>query len=532
MNKKRRASLLLFITLHSALCTFFVGCGARRTPDLERIFAATRARRGKRPVVVIPGILGSRMVNRRTGEVVWPSAFRSRTDDLPLPTTPNLEADRDELAAARIVETAKFAKLAPEVYVYQRLLRALEDYGGYREGDLDNPPEGGDQDTFYVFPYDWRRDNVESARLLVRRLQALKLRLGRPDLRFNVVAHSMGGLVARYAAMYGDRDLPPEGVEPKPDWSGASLINKIFMFGTPNEGSMEAFATLLEGYSVTGGPHARVPLLDKLTREDVFTSPALFQLLPHGGHARFLDEHLRPFAVDLYDPSVWRRYGWSAAFDPDFREAYARGLTRAQETTPAGGRQTTSTGGQGATPSREQEATARGGALEELDAYFAVVLRRARRFHEALDATAPAASGATPAPVVSATAPDPSAATPVKLYAFGGDCEETLSAPVVLRDERRGRWQTLVRPRELRASDGQRFTRAQVVAAMYEPGDGRVTRASLLGVHLAGTRASAFYETALPIAYAAFACDTHSDLQNNKTLQDNALTLLINEMVS
>ncbi|HYY93705.1 MAG TPA: hypothetical protein VE713_04240 [Pyrinomonadaceae bacterium] len=501
MNKRRRASLLLFITLHSALSTFFVGCGARRTPDLERIFAAARAHKGKRPVVVIPGILGSRIVNRRTGEVVWPSAFRSRGDDLRLPVTPDLEADRDDLVAARIVETAKFAKLAPEIYVYQRLLRALEDYGGYREGDLENPPEGGDQDTFYVFPYDWRRDNVESARLLVRRLQALKLRLGRPDLRFNIVAHSMGGLVARYAAMYGDRDLPAEGVEPRPDWSGSALINKIFMFGTPNEGSMEAFATLLEGYSVTAGLHTRVPLLNKLSREDVLTSPAIFQLLPHGGQTRFLDEHLRPFEVDLYDPAVWRRYGWSAVSDPAFREAYASGDADATGTPPGTH------------------------ALEELDAYFAAVLRRARRFHEALDAPALSLNGATPAPDLSANAP-------VKLYAFGGDCEETLSAPVVLRDERRGRWLTLVRPRELRASDGQLFTRAQVVAAMYEPGDGRVTRASLLGVHLAGTRASAFYETALPIAYAAFACDQHSDLQNNKTLQDNALTLLINEMIS
>jgi pimeloyl-ACP methyl ester carboxylesterase len=502
-----------------------VCCGPPPTPDLERIFAAARAHKGKRPVVVIPGILGSRIVNRRTGEVVWPSAFRSRGDDLRLPVTPDLEADRDDLVAARIVETAKLAKLAPEIYVYQRLLRALEDYGGYREGDLDNPPEGGDQDTFYVFPYDWRRDNVESARLLVRRLQALKLRLGRPDLRFNIVAHSMGGLVARYAAMYGDRDLPAEGVEPRPDWSGSAIINKIFMFGTPNEGSMEAFATLLEGYSVTAGLHTRVPLLNKLSREDVLTSPAIFQLLPHGGQARFLDEHLRPFEVDLYDPAVWRRYGWSAVSDPAFREAYTSGDARVQE----------------ATQGSAQEATPHKGTLEELDAYFAAVLRRARRFHEALDAPALSLNGATPAldpaanaPVnLSANAPvNLPADAPVKLYAFGGDCEETLSAPVVLRDERRGRWLTFVRARPLRASDGRQFTRAQIVAAMYEPGDGRVTRASLLGVHIAGTRASAFYETALPIAYAAFACDQHSDLQNNKTLQDNALTLLINEMIS
>ncbi len=68
---------------------------------------------------------------------------------------------------------------------------------------------------------------------------------------------------------------------------------------------------------------------------------------------------------------------------------------------------------------------------------------------------------------------------------------------------------------------------------MYEPGDGRVTRDSLMGVGLgAAARASALYKTPLPVAYAAFACDLHSDLQNNKTLQDNALTLLVNEMTN
>src|SRR5438067_3182637 len=118
MNKKKKVLLLAFIIHHSAFIILFSGCGPRRTPNLERIFAGARSRRGKRPVVVIPGILGSRIVNRKTGEVVWPSAFRSRGDDLPLPTTPDLEADRHDLVAPRIVETAKFARLAPEVYAY------------------------------------------------------------------------------------------------------------------------------------------------------------------------------------------------------------------------------------------------------------------------------------------------------------------------------------------------------------------------------------------------------------------------------
>jgi pimeloyl-ACP methyl ester carboxylesterase len=494
---RRTPALLLTCALFFTL-TLSPGCGARRTPDLGRIFAGARETRGKRPVIVIPGVLGSRIVNRRTGEVVWPSVFRSDVDGLSLPATPELANNRDELVAERIVEAARLAKIAPEVYVYHHLLRALEDYGGYREGDWANPPEGGDRDTFYVFAYDWRRDNVESARLLVRSVEALKLKLGRPDLRFNVVAHSMGGLVARYAAMYGDRDLPAGGAGPRPDWSGANFVSGIFMFGTPNGGSMEALAVLLEGYSVTEGLRRRVHLLNKLSREDVMTAPSIFQLLPHGGRARFLDASLRPVAVDLYDPSVWRRYGWSAANDPAFREAYARGAARGQEA-PTGV-----------------------GTLEELDAYFDAVLLRARRFHEALDAPAGAGEEATKP-----------AEAPVRLFAFGGDCEETLAAPVIMRDEKAGRWVTLTRPKSLRGDGGRKLSRSEVVRAMYAPGDGRVTRDSLLGVGLGGgARRSALYETPLPVAYAAFACDLHSDIQNNKTLQDNALTLLVNELMN
>jgi hypothetical protein len=466
------------------------GCGVRRTPDLNRIFNSARERTGKRPVIVIPGILGSRLVNQQTGEVVWPSAIRSSVDGLSLPTTPDLVANRDELVASRIVDTARLIRLIPaDVYVYYELLGALRDYGGYREGDWDAPPTDGDRDTFYVFPYDWRRDNVETAREFLTRVEALKAKLGRPDLRFNVVAHSMGGLVARYAAMYGGRDLPGEGVPPRADWGGRGAINKIFMFGTPNAGSAEAFATLLEGYSVTEGLRRRVRLLNKLSREDALTIPSIYQLLPHGASARFLDESLQPLAgVDLYDPETWKRYGWGAINDPRFRERFARGEPQGEMT-------------KGETNS-----------LSQLDAYFAAALRRARRFHEAIDAL------------------DNASASPIPLFAFGGDCEETLSAPVIFRDAKQDRWVTLMSARKLRGPSGGELSRREVIRAMYEPGDGRVTRRSLLGETILGARTSALYETPLPLAYAAFICDSHSDLQNNKLLQNNALTLLISEM--
>jgi hypothetical protein len=208
--------------------------------------------------------------------------------------------------------------------------------------------------------------------------------------------------------------------------------------------------------------------------------------MPHRVATHFLDENLQKVEIDLYDPEVWRKYNWSPVNDPDYRQRFVKGKPRGDY------------------------APFRGGSLDDLDAYFRVVLNRAKRFHEALD-------------VITIDAPVP-------LMVFGGDCEETLYAPVLLFDKKKGRWLTLVRPQEYRTSTGVRVTRKQMIEAMYAPGDGRVTRRSLLGEDLAFTRrTNSIFNTALPIAYAVFACDLHGELHNNAMLQDNALTTLFHE---
>ena len=143
-----------------------------------------------------------------------------------------------------------------------------------------------------------------------------------------------------------------------------------------------------------------------------------------------------------------------------------------------------------------------GKSEDELDTYLAATLQRARRFHEALDA-----------------ARDSSA--PVTLLAIGGDCEETLSSPVILRDQKQNRWVTLTRPREYRTSSGVKISKQKATEAMYAPGDGRVTRSSLLGENLFKGLSR----------YAIFGCDLHGQLQRNKTLQDNALTAIVGEVI-
>jgi len=296
------------------------------------------------------------------------------------------------------------------------------------------------------------------------------------------VAHSMGGLIARYAAMYGDADLPAGNGPIQPTWAGAAHISKIVMIGVPNEGSAEAFATLMEGYSITEGLRRRVPLLNKLTAEDVVRTPSVFQLLPHVGAVKFLDENLKPLQVDLYDPEVWKRYGWSVIYSSsEFRRHFA------------------------------EEENGTDGNFDELDAYLAATLRRARRFHEALDSVETSTS-------------------PVVLLAIGGDCEETLNSPVIFRDEKGNRWVTLTRPREFRTTSGEKISKKKATEAMYAPGDGRVTRSSLLGETIFRTRNP---RTGFTLSnYAVFGCDLHGNLPRNQTLQDNALTAIVGEVMN
>lgn len=483
-----RNPVKIYISLVLVLCFLLAGCG-KKVPNLDLIFAGAKLQKGKRPVIIIPGILGSELQDPTTKETAWLNLSAIKGDNLALPISPDLGKNRDTLVARRIIETAKVFSLLPEISVYQSLTGAMERYGGYRAGDWQNPAPGGDRDTYYVFAYDWRLDNTENARLLIRNVEALKEKLGDPDLRFNVIAHSMGGLITRYAAMYGDKDLPAAGEKPVPDWAGAAHFNKVFMFGVPNEGAMATLQALNKGYSVSGFS------IGSITREVIITSPAVFQLLPHQSTVRFYDEDLEPLEVDLYDPETWKKYGWSAYTDQRFLAQFS-------------GDQNTASGNGGGRKSEYGDAVTRA----ELDAYFAAVLRRAEAFHDALDADTrvPASLG---------------------FFAFGGDCDLTLDGAVIYRDAETGVWKTLFSPKSFRNSAGRKISKTAVRQKILAPGDGSVTRRSLLAetVSEENYRNSIFRRT-IPVT-ATFFCETHDELPNNKIMQNNFLTALIQEIM-
>ena len=457
-------------------------------------FDAAAQKTGKVPVIIIPGVTGSQLINPKTGKTVWFSVRRDKDDDIRLPiASPILERNRDGLKPTDIIRKVVLPVL-PDVEVYQSLIDALIAHG-YSEGDW-NKPKGSD--VFYVFPYDWRRDNVESAHYLTQKIAAIKRSLRRPDLKIDIIAHSMGGLIARYAAMYGMADLPPDGKAPTPNWSGAASINRLMMFGTPNEGSYKAFAGLLNGYPMVASRN--LPLIDDFRAEDVMTSPSAFQLLPHQSYVRFLDENLRPLPIDIYDPETWYKYGWGALSDPKFlgklRDAARLAITNKDiKPTPLK-----------KNASMDDRLTAQT-TYPQARAYFAAALNRAKRFQAALDVAVEK--------------------VPIQLYAYGGNCKETPDGVLLLRDVKKDKWLTILDARDIKTVDGKEIKKDDVKAAIFGLGDGTVTQRSLLmGSKLPKNGAPEPVKTNFPLTSTFFSCGLHTQLFLEKPIQDSFLSAL------
>ena len=420
---------------------------------------------GKTPVILIPGLTGSELFNSRTGQKVWYKTRRVRTDDLRLPIGQNLAANRDSLVPGDILRDVKAGPL-PRTDIYGGFIAAMQTLGGYREARWDAPPPRGYENAIYVFPYDWRRDNVENARLLIRKIETLKRRLGRPNLKFNIVGHSMGGLIARYAAMYGDADIPAGDAAPTPTWAGARHMDKLIIMGTPNEGSPLSLKNMLNGFNVFG-VDVNLPFVQNLSKFDIFTIPAAFELLPAPGTWKVFDENLAPIEVDLYDAATWTKYGWNVIDDKDFGKHFA-----STDKTSAG-------------------------------AYFRTVLARAKKFQLAMSALS-------------------NRVIPVSINLIGSDCKDTPDA-MVLYQKKDGKWEAVFKPDSFETAGGRKVTAEELKALIMAPGDGIVSKRSLAAITLAQSAGIASIFTP---ASATYICEGHDKLPSNVEVQKQVLSIL------
>lgn len=417
---------------------------------------ASFAQADGKPVIIIPGVTGSELVNEKTGELVWLKAARSKVDDIRLPISVNPARNRDDLVPGDILRSVKIG-IFPRVDIYGGLIDSFKNQSGYREEYWDSPSERGGEKAIYVFPYDWRLDNVENARNLIEKVEELKKKLKKPDLKFNIIGHSMGGLIARYAAMYGNADLPAAGRKAIPTWAGAKHFDKIVLLGTPNEGSAYAISSLTNGYAV-GGIQFNLPFVQNISEFDVFTIPSSYQLLPAPGTLQIVDENFEPIDIDIYDAKTWSKFDWN----PIDRKKFANEFS----------------------VSERRAATA----------FFAAMLSRAKRFHEALAAKS-----------------EPKG---VQFELVGSECRETLDTIVVYRDAKSNDYKTLFKASGFTKIGGTKITSEELKPVMYGPGDGTVTQRSFEMRSQAKLGGST-----LKARPAKVACEDHQKLGANEELQ-------------
>ncbi len=298
-----------------------VGDGARKAFQYEGL--------ERHPVIVIPGIFGSRLVDPGSKRIVWGlftgkemienfSAKQIQLLSFPMAEGKRLSELRDGVRPAGVLDTVKVRLLWLPMHVngYKDMINALE-FAGYH-GEASQNSADKKYQTCFTFGYDWRRDIVDTARELDLFIQEKKKYLQKKyeelygvkdyDVKFDIVAHSMGGLIARYYLRYGGEDLPQDGTLPPLTWKGAGNIRKAVIVGTPNAGYLDAFTELVEGMLFApGAPKIQPAVLG--------TFPSLYEMMPLPSLGMVVQAKNRNEKVDLYDPELWVKMKWGLA-DP------------------------------------------------------------------------------------------------------------------------------------------------------------------------------------------------------------------------
>ncbi len=258
--------LLCILTLH---CIVVTGAWAQQT---------------RRPLIFIPGILGSKLVDEK-GKLLWggrDSYFNFHKLRLPR------DNNQIKLKPDGVIDTIPIV-WPLEVKQYNDLLKIVEDIG-FRKGE-----------NFFVFAYDWRRSNFKTAEILntfIDQTPALK------GKEFDIVAHSMGGLVALILIHEFD--------------SGAKVKNLITL-GTPFYGSLNAFDTFLNGFDGVSGFMAGMGSSSDKVRSVMFSFESGYELLPSYTLCCILGKPLDPDKIpkDIFTLGFWQNEWLPSSFSGD-----------------------------------------------------------------------------------------------------------------------------------------------------------------------------------------------------------------------
>lgn len=296
-------------------------------PDLGSIYSRTAQVEDlqRNPIIVIPGILGSKLVDESERRVVWGEFGGNGIDpaspegirllSLPIEASVPLEelADTVKVAGPLDALNVRVFGVPFQIAAYREILTTLG-VGGYHDSaaGASGVDYGQHYHNCFQFAYDWRRDNVETAALLHEFILEKKAyveeerrkRYGEDaePVRFDIVAHSMGGVMARYYLQYGNAPLPDDGSPPELTWAGAEHVERLVMVAPPNAGSLQAVEYLTQGVQFSRFFSKYEPAL-------LATMPSIYQLLPRTRH-RPVVTGPQKVAIDLFDPKTWVQARW------------------------------------------------------------------------------------------------------------------------------------------------------------------------------------------------------------------------------
>ncbi|OEU50253.1 MAG: hypothetical protein BA866_10550 [Desulfobulbaceae bacterium S5133MH15] len=279
------------------------------------------------PVIVIPGILGSQLVNKDESFSLW-GDFRRNTSQvsdeqrilqiaLPIKSEMTLDQIKGNSIADGSVRKAKVsvAGLPLNINIYGSMMEAMG-VGGQGLGNKlkrldDYIDDKRDLTNAFEFSYDSRRSIDENAielGIFIQQISRyLKLQRGnKKPIKFDIVAHSMGGLIARYFLRYGQQLLPADGSTPILNWSGSANIKNVIIIGTPNGGSLFALERLVIGLPKSSATPGYDPLI-------LGTMPSVYQLLPRSRHNTFQRLDNKSNLTDFMNIELWQEYSWGLA---------------------------------------------------------------------------------------------------------------------------------------------------------------------------------------------------------------------------
>lgn len=210
-------------------------------------------------IVVVPGIGGSVLARPGDpGNPVWSVKLRD-LDVLRHPEKLSLD-EAPELEPVALISSLKMVRFWTAFVGYEDLLEAL----------------GAPAPTVLAVPYDFRLGVEHAARRLDAQVRARLHQLwpgGDHHKKVIVVAHSLGGLVARYWLAPGiARDEREKAY--RDDADPVELCRSLITLGTPHRGAPKALDVLANGLNVLGR-HTFKGLRDVLR-----TWPSMAQLLP------------------------------------------------------------------------------------------------------------------------------------------------------------------------------------------------------------------------------------------------------------